>query len=183
MIAIEFKATGFNQVQSLLSRVDGRVKNLAPLFRGKIDPDVSVFFRRQFDTRGLEGMRPWAPLKPATIRWRQGPRFTTDKNGRRRRTNRKSRVGGNRGGVTHPLWDTGALRGSLIKVGPRSIRIIERTRYARGTSDARAKYHQRGWGVPQRMIVPDRIPHTYTNRWGGWLAEYMLEGEGSHGGS
>lgn len=80
-----------------------------------------------------ETRHPWLPLKPATIARRRGGRF----------------------GVK-PLLDTGVLRRSLQRGGPRSIwRYRGAESLTVGTSDPRGVWHQEGTkrGIPARRFL------------------------------
>lgn len=163
---------GDREVIQLLTKLKKRTGNLAPVFGGSIDKSVSLFFRRQFDTSGAIGMKPWAPLRPVTKRKRPRP-------------------GGNRGGVGRPLWDFARLRGSLVAVGPESVRVVKSDRYERGTTVPHAIHHQRGytvrkWGrtvfknprrVPAREIIPDPMPRAIVGSWARVLERYLMEGK------
>lgn len=155
------------ELHRLLRQLAVRGGDAKPWFRAYLDKAVSRLLKGNFDTRGGWSGR-WAPLRPVT---------------------RIARVrrGGNRGGVNHPLWDTGRLRGSLIRPShPEAVRVIGRLRYERGTAVPYARYHQRGftvrkWGravfrhsrkVPARVIVPDPPPWML-RAWERSLAAYV----------
>lgn len=122
-----------------LDDAQGRTDDLRPVFR-LFDRRVSMFARRQFETSGAVGGTPWEELDESTKKARQRHR------------------GGNRGGVSRPLWDFGKLKTSLQEVGPESVREVGRQRYVRGTTVFYARFHQEGEGVPQRQVFLDPWP-------------------------
>ncbi len=149
---------GAKELQAFLKKARKRGLDLRPVLRGGIDKSVSHFFKSQFDSAGGRGGSPWAPLSAAT---------------------RKSRLrpGGNRGGLSRPLWDVGRLRASLVKVGPESHRVIERQRYERGTTVPSAQYHQTGTRrMPARQIVPDPLPSALVRSWLRFIEKYWMTG-------
>lgn len=172
MIDLGVEVQGLGRVLSRLEEIRRRTGDLRPVYRRVVDPEYSRFMRLQFETAGRYGGDPWAPLRQSTIRHR-------------------TRAGGNRGGTNRPLWDTGRLRASLVKVGPESIRHIGRTRYVRGTSVPYAVYHQEGailrqWGghaftrprrLRRRPIFPRSMPPRFTSRLLRGMEDYVTEGE------
>lgn len=89
---------------------------------------------QRWASRGSHLGSPWKPISPRTKAQRV-------------------RRGGNRGGLSRPLWDTGRLRGSWVKRGPESIYASDKLRFERGTTVPYASKHQQGVGVPKREIV------------------------------
>lgn len=172
MIDFTVEVQGMGRVLARLAEIQRRTGDLRPVYRRVVDPEVSRFLRLQFETAGRYGGDPWAPLRQSTIRHR-------------------TRAGGNRGGTNRPLWDTGRLRASLVKVGPESIRSIGRTRYVRGTSVPYAAHHQEGatlrsWGgnpfhrarrLRRRSIFPRSMPPRFTSRLLRGMEDYVTEGE------
>lgn len=137
-----------------------RGKNLRPLFEGKLDKSIQSMLKRQFDTKGRWGGTPWAPLKRETKK-------------------RRIRRGGNRGGLDHPLWDTGRLRASLLKRdGPDVLRKVGALSIERGTLVPYAAAHQRGKrkGLAARPIVPSP-PRHIVQSWGTLVARYIAQTE------
>jgi len=150
-----------------------RGKDLRPWFRGALDQGVSQMLRKHFDSKGVYGGEPWAPLRPSTKQHR-------------------IRRGANRGGVDHPLWDTARLRGSLLRPShPEAIRDIGKYTYRRGTNVPYALFHQEGymiqaWGnsffyapvrVPARVLIPEP-PSKDLMAWEKSLAKYVESGRG-----
>lgn len=147
-----------------------RAANLAPVFRGAIDKSVSAYFRRLFDTEGAEAGKRWAPHRPLTVKLRRRP-------------------GHGRGGIGR---DTNELWGSLVKVGPRSVRVIGRTKYERGTTVRYAEAFHTGvsprkqrvfgrrprlpLGIPARTLVPDPMPAKWVDEWEKAVADYIIHG-------
>ncbi len=137
----------------------------------RIDKHFTTVEQRQWATRGAFGGQAWPPLRPTTQKARQRP-------------------GGNRGGINHPLWDFGELRGSLIAVGPNSIRVITKDLYQRGTRVPYAAKHQKGfvatqWGgrrfhiprqVPARQVIPDPMPGHVRATWLRIAADHVRGG-------
>jgi phage gpG-like protein len=165
---INLKLEGGERVEALLLALQRRSGNLLPLYNGPIDKSVTMLFRAQFSSNGAYGGQPWAPLRPSTREWRV-------------------RSGGNRGGVGHPLWDTGEGKASFETVGPNSYRVVGPLTYERGSTLPRMALHQKGytirqWGghvfrnprrVPARPIVPDPVPTFLTNTWLTLLERYL----------
>ena len=163
---------GDEALDRLLAGITRRGQDLSPLFRGPIDKSVTMMFRAQFSSRGAYGGKTWDPLRPSTKRAR-------------------IRTGGNRGGIEHPLWDTGAGKASLEKVGPNSFRQITPNSYERGSTLARMALHQTGytvsqWGgvrfrrprrVPARPPVPDPIPAFVLGTWATMIEGYLAYGK------
>lgn len=158
------------EAQKMLDTTAGALLSLAPVFAGPIDKSVSQMFLRRFTSEGAWGGSRWAPLRPLTLRLRQ-------------------RAGHGRGGV---LRDTNRLFGSLVKVGPESIRIISPHAYQRGTIVPYARFQQTGWisqlvfgrskravRVPARPPVPSQIPPEMTNAWEKVIARFIETGKTS----
>jgi Ni/Co efflux regulator RcnB len=160
---------GDEALDKLLNGIALRGDDMRPLFRGPIDKSVTLMFRAQFASSGAFGGAPWAPLRPSTRQWRQ-------------------RRGGNRGGLEHPLWDTGEGKASFEKVGPNSFRDITTASYERGSMLPRMALHQTGytitqWGghrlrhprrVPARPIIPDPIPEFILSSWATMIEDYLV---------
>lgn len=146
-VTVQVGTTGIIETQGLLNRTLEAVGDLSPPFTVWDARQVGPFFRRQFETSGRFGGSAWRGLAPATVR---------------HRLNKVSNPGGNRGGVDHPLWNTGELKAALQEVGGNSVREILAKRYRRGTTLQRARFHQLGEGVPQREIIPDPLPRFLT---------------------
>lgn len=160
--------SGGDALNRLLAGVVQRTGDLSPIFRGPIDKSVTMMEKAQFATKGEFGGRRWAELRPSTKAARPRP-------------------GGNRGGIDHPLWDTGAGKASLEKVGPNSFREITRSSYERGSTLPRMALHQVGytitqWGgrklrhprrVPARPVVPNPIPEFVQASWAVMLEAYI----------
>lgn len=154
------------EVREALTGMARRGRDLGPVFR-TVDRFVGDEFRQQFESRGAHGGEPWKELAPATKKHRQ---------------NRRSNPGGNRGGVDHPLWNTGALKNSLVEVGGNSIRSIGKDEYIRGTRLARGFYHQVGAGVPQRRIITEKMLERMGDKTVAVAAEYIFEADLEAGG-
>lgn len=163
--------TGDARLQAILRAIERRGANVAPVFRGPIDKSVTRLFQRQWSTKGAFGGQRWADLRPAT------------KAARVRR-------GGNRGGISHPLWDTAEMKGSFEKVGPNSYRTITRSTYARGSILFKSALAQEGftareWGgslfhfprrVAPRPPVPDPIPIEVLRVWEIFILRHLEAG-------
>lgn len=142
------------QAERTLREVAARATDLRTVFGGPIDKHVSTVFRRQFETEGAFGGRPWRPLTPETLA--QKRRIRRERMGILRRYNR--------------LW------GSLVKVGPESIRRVGRTVYERGTRVSHAAPHQTGApkrNLPERQPVPDPMPRAVVGVWDRLIAAHL----------
>lgn len=132
-------------------------QDLRPWFRSDLDKSVTKLLKRHFMSKGSYGGTPWAPLKPSTMLARIRP-------------------GHNRGGVNHPLWDTGALKASLLMPGSEGyLRAMTRVSYERGTSIPYARYHQHGVSarkIPRRPIIPEP-PTSVIQEWERSLAKWL----------
>lgn len=161
------------QALGLLTRVKGRAGDLRPVLGGPIDKSVSVMFRRQFQTHGAWGGRPWPPLSPATIQ------------GRLRRTKRgvKFKRGRARAGLFAQLQDTLRLRSAYEKGrGPESIRVVLPQALGRGVTVPYAAVHQRGSvakHIPPRQVIPEPIPARLRETWRRMIAHYITTGKTS----
>ncbi len=168
MTVPSIELVGVERLQKLLRGIERRGTDMRPLFRGKINKSMTSMFKRQYASKGEFSGDSWARLRPSTRRWRQ-------------------RIGGNRGGTDHPLWDTGAGKASLEKVGPNSFLRITRSTYERGSTLPYMALHQSGftvrsWGgrtfksprkVPARKSVPDPPPTPIVLVWEVLIARYM----------
>lgn len=167
---VKFTMHGLKQSAARYGKRIRKVRNLLPAWR-KVDAYlITPMFRRQFATKGAYGGQAWAGLRPTTQKARQ-------------------RSGGNRGGIGHPLWDFGRLKGSLEAVGPESIRVMQPHKYQRGTRVPYAHLHQTGftvtqWGgrqfkrprrVPARPPIPDPIPKHTTRTAVRFVGEHITE--------
>ena len=146
---------------SLLQKLKGKAQDFRSTFRARIDPIVTRFLGRQFETRGAEGQTSWAPLSPLTIRNRTRQLAATRTKGVRT----TSKVGRARAGFATPLRDTLRLWASLAKhTGPEVVKVFEPLSYKRGTSVPYAAVHQTGSRrkrIPARPIFPDPMPASY----------------------
>lgn len=148
-----------SQLPRRLRGMKTRIADLREPFK-EFDRSVGHFFRLRFITGGRHGSPgKWEPLAPET------------------KERRQEKAGGNRGGVSRPLWDTGEMRASFVEVGPESVRKIGRQTYERGSRLPRAAIHQQGRGnVPQRRIVPAEIPSYLQSRAARLVASHVADG-------
>ena len=155
-VGIGVEITGTEALSHLLTDVEKRGGNLAPVFRGPVDRLVTQMELMQFSTGGRFGGRPWAPLRPATLA--QKARIHRAGMGTLRRFN--------------TLW------ASLVKSGgPMGVRAITATSYTRGTADAKAGFHQLGRGHnPVRQVIPDPLPLHVTNTIERLVRDYIEAG-------
>ena len=172
VIGIDVELKGSRSLRRLLKSIEDRGGDLSPAFKGPINKSVTLLLRRQFASKGAISGPAWAALRPATKEARQ-------------------RRGGNRGGIDHPLWDTGRLKASLEKVGPDSFLKITPDSYERGSTLFYAALHQEGftvkqWGgrrfsharrVPARKPVPDPVPKAVLRTWEKIIASYLEKGK------
>lgn len=149
------------EVQGDLEAIERRARDWRLPFRFFSRGTLEPFFRRQFETAGSHGGRPWAPLAPSTVRARLRQR------------------GGNRGGASRPLWDSGELKASLDSGGGFALRSFERLRMAHGTRLPRGAFHQEGAGhVPVREIIPDPWPGFLQRDWEKVADRWLTRGFG-----
>lgn len=139
-IQVQAQIIGVSNVRRVLRETNRKGGDLRPAYR-EFDRSVSRYFRLRFASGGRFGGGSWAGLAPATIRHRLSAR------------------GGNRGGITRPLWDFGNLRASLVAPGPQSVRVIQPLKYERGSSVPYLTYHMTGTEhMPARPVIPQRMP-------------------------
>lgn len=100
---------------------------------------IQPAMQRRFQTAGAHLGRPWRPLSASAVR------------------SRLQRRGGNRGGISRPLWDTNRLRAAWIKRGPESLYTADKMHMERGVVVPYAYVHQDGRGVPAREQVTDAL--------------------------
>lgn len=141
----------------MLRKAASRSADLRPVW-GEVNAQViQPTLQAQFDTAGATGRSPWRPLAPRTAQ-------------------RRVRRGGNRGGVSRPLWDFGRLRGSWVKRGPESVFVSERMRMERGTLVPYAAPHQHGTGrIPARPMVTEHITEQVGHEAATRIARYIGE--------
>jgi hypothetical protein len=154
-------------VDKMLVKLGSKTTDLRPVFHDVIDPSVSKFFERQFETEGGEGGQKWKQLSALTKKLR-------------------TRSGHGRGGI---LRDTNTMWSSFISgFGPMSVRRVERQEMERGSRDRKAYLHQTGWKtstifgrkrkksirVPARPIVPKTMPPSLVTMWEGALSAFIL---------
>jgi hypothetical protein len=154
-------------VERMLVKLSSKTVDLRPVFHDVINPSVTKFFERQFDTEGAEGGAKWRKLSDLTRRLR-------------------TRSGHGRGGI---LRDTNVMWSSFVKgYGPMAIQRIERQEMERGSRDRKAALHQTGWKtstvfgrkrqkpvrVPARPIVPKTMPAPLVTMWEGALSAFIL---------
>lgn len=141
---------------TVLQKLAGAAKDFRTVFRARIDPILTRFFGRQFETKGAEGGTPWAPLAESTIRGRTRQLAATRTKG----VHTTSKVGRARAGFAAPLRDTLRLWASLAKhTGPEVIKVFEPLMYRRGTSVPYADHAQRAG--PGRPLIPHSMPASY----------------------
>lgn len=128
---LDVEFVGLKEALAKLEAKGKKARDLTSAFRRFDRESVRPFLDEQFQTAGAFGGHPWAPLKASTQKKRRRP-------------------GGNRGGVDHPLWDTGNLRSKLLN---RPIRLITRDEYRRGTDVPYARHA--GGPDTDRPIFPE----------------------------
>jgi len=158
----------------ILRGVRGRAADFSLFFDQRVDPDVVMFFRKQFASEGTEGGTPWKPLRPTTIKLK--------------RAAGRARMGVLR--FSNELW------ASLTKrAGPKVVKIVTPRQYTRGTAvqSSGTPYpalHQEGYSidtvfgrrmqfprvVPARPLVPKEMPTSYVNRWQSLAAKFIETG-------
>jgi hypothetical protein len=153
---------------SQLEQIDGKAADLRPFFIEELQPLVTEFLTRRFDTGGAFGGAPWSPLAEATLALRKRP-------------------GHGRGGIGR---DTGRMWASWVKsvgatAAPGGVLKITKDRYERGSSLKQSLFFHYGiesvtkpvqiedksggarWifvrrkvpkRIPPRYIVPDVLP-------------------------
>lgn len=138
---------------SELALMRQRAAHLRPVLDGPVANAVHEFFAKRFASGGAYGGDAWAPLSPATLRWRAAwhreampiLRFTND------------------------LWSSLTKRSS-----PLGYRIATDNSLTIGTSVAHAAFHQTGTAtMPQREIVPDEVPAADTEQWTQLVVDYL----------
>ena len=143
--------------QTLFTKLRAGLKDFRKAFRDGIDPIVTAFFGKQFETRGSYGGKPWAPLSPRTIQGRTRQLKATRTKGVRT-TSKRGRA---RAGFATPLRDTNRLWASLAKhTGPEVIKHFAPLSYDRGTTVPYAAHAQRAG--PGRLVMPDPPPQFLT---------------------
>lgn len=160
----------FSASFQLLDGIGGRAHDLRPVFRGPIDRSLTSFYTQQFDTAGVAGGFPWAPLKKSTIVAR-----TRASHGGRARTGKRGRA---RAGFSAILRDTSRGWASFVKAGgPESIRIIGRHQMERGSAvPYMAAHHKAHHNRPARPVVPEPLPRWLTLLWERVIARYVIQG-------
>jgi len=143
------------QLDRILLRLKKKVKDLRGFYYDQVDPLITRFFVRQFDTQGAEGGERWEPLTSVTIAL-------------------KSRRGHGLRGPATIGSDSDGMRRAFTHPGGLGFRRIDRDEYARGVIDDKAWRMQEGWkstsifgiprvsppvvNVPARPPVPREMP-------------------------
>ena len=153
------------RARKLLDDVESKARDLRPWFHNHLDPDVTEFLRKQFETKGRWGGIPWAPLSQLTQQLR-------------------SRSGHGFGG---PLRDTDGMYRRFTHSGGLGLRVIKQNEYRRGVVDDVAWRHQEGWTsrtifgvpratpvqVPARPVIPDPMPDHVVGMWEKSYADWV----------
>lgn len=128
-----------DRARRMLKKAADRSADLRPVW-GDVNANVvQPAMDQRFRSAGAHHGSKWAPLSPAGVRSRL-------------------RRGGNRGGISRPLWDTGRLRASWVKNGPESLTVMKPLSYERGTMVPYARFHQEGTGrLPARPMVSEEL--------------------------
>jgi len=127
------------QARRRLSGASRRARDYRPVWGDLNANVVQPAMQARFASGGARYGGAWAPLSPAGVRSRL-------------------RRGGNRGGVSRPLWDTGRLRAAWVKRGPESVVRIDRLEFERGVVVPYAVHHQEGAGrLPKRKLVTSKL--------------------------
>lgn len=148
------------EADHLLTSIGQRAADLRPFFHDFLDPEVTEFFEKQFESQGAHGGAKWAPIKPLTVALR-------------------SRPGHGFRGPTAILVDTDQMRREFVHAGGLGLRVIKPKEYRRGVTSGPAQFHQEGWTarsifgiprkvtvkVPARPIVPKEIPRSILSAW------------------
>jgi phage gpG-like protein len=131
MVTVSVEVFGDKIVERELLRFSHAAENMRPAGQEFMDYMRGIE-REQFNTQGASGSGGWAPLKPATVA-------------------QKAR----RGHDPRILRATGALFGSLTsRGGPNHLEKISANEWFYGTSDPKAKFHQKGTRrMPRRPVI------------------------------
>lgn len=153
----------------VIKEVEMAARDMRPWFTSYLDPEVTKFYQKQFETEGRFGGVPWAPLAKLTneLRQRRGHGF---------------------GGI---LRDTDDMYRKFTHSGGLGLRVIKSNEYRRGVVDDKAWRHQEGWEsrqifgvprkvpvqVPARPILPDEMPLAIIGKWEKSMALYIERGK------
>ena len=140
-----------------LNQAAKRSTDLRPVWADVNANVIQPAMLKRWDTAGSAFGSGWQELSPAGVRSRLNQR------------------GGNRGGITRPLWDFGRLRGSWVKNGPESIVALKKMSLERGTSVPYAAPHQNGSGnLPARPMVTEPLKEHVGNEAGERIARFIV---------
>lgn len=170
--------------EAALEKAAGHAGNFAPVFRGRIAPDVADHLRRQFESNGAHLGTPWEPLRVTTIRLRT--RVKKLRGGAVATTNRAGRA---RYGFSTPMRDTGRAFQSLARLtASEGIREYAPLRMAFGSRVPYLEPHHRPNGffsrvfgqgqpkhVPGRPVVPQTWPAPIVAQWSGWMLDHVTQ--------
>ncbi len=159
------------QFRRLLEDLIRKTGDAREFFYNTVDPSITRFFERQFETSGAEGGETWAPIASLTQKLR-------------------SRRGHGHAGGTKPLWDTGQLRRDYVHATGAGFRKVDRREYQRGVVSLVAALQQTGWTsrsvfgqarktpkkVPARKVVPSPMPRKLVDEWTAGLVRRLESG-------
>lgn len=154
-----------------LDRLAARTRDLSPVFNGAVDRIVLGFLRRQFETAGVAGGTPWAPLSEVTLELKARAR--------------RARMG--------ILRFSNRLFASLTKrSSPDELFLVTAQSYTRGTRVPYALFHQTGYvtgtifgrarkqprQVPARPLIPPAgLPQAETDAIARAVERYITTGD------
>lgn len=133
--------------RSKLTEAGERATNLVPFWVRDVQPLVTDFLTRRFDSEGAYQGAKWTPHAPATTALRSQP-------------------GRGRGGIGR---DLGTLWASLVKsagstAAPNGLLVLSPTEYVRGTTVRHAQWFAGGYlskTKPRLGVGPDGRPKWY----------------------
>jgi hypothetical protein len=137
---------------TLLRSLTARLKNLRPVFLGRVDAAFKQMFREHFESSG-EGL--WQPLTARTIA-------------------RKQLKWPSRADLILRASDT--LFDSLVSDTTHTVMQVGFTSYRRGTDLSYAIPHQLGIGVPLRQVIPDPLPASFVQKIRAIVQDYLMTG-------
>jgi len=138
---------GKSKTVKILSKLDGRVKNLKPVFR-MVAENFRELERITFEKRGI---RTWKPLSKKYKKWKK-----------------KNYPG------KPKMVLKGDLKRSLTQKGGKHIERIKRQSLEMGTSDKKGQWHQLGKGrLPVRKVINPRVKDR--KEWINMIRSFIIE--------
>lgn len=148
-----------------LSRAQGRLRDLRPVFLGPILSDILATEAAVFQNAGgVAGVPKWEPLTAATMARKI------------RGAARSTRILVDRGDLEESLTTPGAPGQVARMLGPATFEFGTEVENERG--EPYAHFHQLGTRtMAQRMVVPDEWPDEDVERWADIAVAYVMEGD------